>query len=173
MTDSILQNHQPAPSFSLPDLEGKTHSLADYRGRIAILNFWSAECHWSARRDAELIPLLDQWGHSVVLLSIATNSHEGLELISQAAWERRLPTVLLDRNQSVADQYFAQTTPHFFVIDQHGILRYQGAFDDMTFRQRTATRHYLVEAIEDLVAGRLPDLDVTPPYGCAIVRHLL
>jgi peroxiredoxin len=170
MTHS-LSNHQPAPAFSLPDLEGKTHSLVAYRGRITLLNFWSAECPWSARRDAALIPLLDQWGHSVVLLSIASNSHEDLEMISQVARERRLPTVLLDRAQSVADQYFAQTTPHFFVIDQHGILRYQGAFDDLTFRQREPTRHYLVEAVAALLAGRLPDLQTTPAYGCTIVRY--
>jgi hypothetical protein len=92
-------------------------------------------------------------------------------MISQVARERRLPTVLLDRAQSVADQYFAQTTPHFFVIDQHGILRYQGAFDDLTFRQREPTRHYLVEAVAALLAGRLPDLQTTPAYGCTIVRY--
>jgi hypothetical protein len=108
----------------------------------------------------------------VVLLSIASNSHEDLGLISQAARERRLPALLLDRDQSVADHYFAQTTPHFFVIDQHGTLRYQGTFDDLTFRQRTATRHYLVEAVAALLAGHLPALDTTPPYGCAIVRYL-
>ena len=172
MTESILPNNQPAPQFSLPDWQGKTHSLADYRGRLVLLNFWSAECPWSERGDAEIIPLLERWGPSVVLLSIASNTNESLELISQAAQRRRLPTVLLDRDHAIADQYAAQTTPHYFVVDQGGLLRYQGAFDDITFRQRTATRHFLGEAVEALLAGRLPDPASTPPYGCTIVRYL-
>lgn len=171
MTDTILPNNRPAPQFSLPDLQGKNHALADYRGRIVILNFWSAECHWSEEKDAEVVPLLKKWNPSVVLLSIAANANESLELITQAARERGLPTVLLDRDQSVADQYHAQTTPHFFMVDQDGILRYQGTFDDITFRQRTATRHFLIEAMEALLAGRLPDPQSTPPYGCTIVRY--
>jgi len=171
MTDSILPANQPAPQFSLPDLQGKIHSLADYHGRIVLLNFWSAECSWSERGDAEIIPLLDRWGPSVVLLPIASNANESLELISQTAQARRLSTVLLDRDHAIADQYFAQTTPNFFVIDQNGILRYQGAFDDITFRQRTATRHFLVEAVEALLAGRLPDPQSSSPYGCTIIRH--
>ena len=168
----MLSNHQLAPLFSLPDLKGTTHSLADYRGKIAILNFWSAECPWSARRDAELIPLLDKWGQLVTVLPIASNANESLELISQAAQDRGLPLVLLDRDQSVADLYDARTTPHFFVIDPSGILRYQGAFDDITFRQRTATCDFLVDAVEALLAERLPDPPSTLPYGCSIVRYL-
>ncbi len=168
----MLSNHQLAPLFSLPDLKGITHSLADCRGKITILNFWSAECAWSARRDAELILLLDKWGQRVTVLPIASNANESLELISQAAQDRGLPMVLLDRDQSVADLYAAQTTPHFFVIDPSGILRYQGAFDDITFRQRTATCHFLVDAVAALLAERLPDPPSTLPYGCTIVRYL-
>ena len=168
----MLSNHQLAPHFSLPDLGGSTHSLAGYRGQITILNFWSAECPWSARRDAELIPLLDKWGQRVTLLPIASNTNESYVLISQAVQDRGLPIVLLDRDQSVADLYSAQATPHFFVIDPSGILRYQGAFDDITFRQRTATCHFLVDAVEALLAERLPDPSSTLPYGCTIVRYL-
>lgn len=171
MTDPDIPTNQPAPDFSLPDQEGNIHSLGDYRGRIVILNFWSAECPWSARCDTELIHLLAKWGQPVVLLSIASNANESLELISQAARERSLDPLLLDRDQSVANLYRAQTTPHFFVIDQSGILRYQGVFDDITFRQRTATRHFLVEAIQALLTGRLPHPDTTSPYGCTIIRH--
>jgi cytochrome oxidase Cu insertion factor (SCO1/SenC/PrrC family) len=32
---------KPAPPFSLPDLDGKTHSLGDYRGQILMLFFWA------------------------------------------------------------------------------------------------------------------------------------
>jgi hypothetical protein len=57
------------------------------------------------------------------------------------------------------------------VIDATGILRYRGAFDDVTFRQRTPARFYLKEAVEVLLAGKLPDPAETQPYGCTIVRY--
>jgi hypothetical protein len=70
----------------------------------------------------------------------------------------------------VADQYVALTTPHFFVIDEQGILRYQGALDDVTFRKPTPTHNYLHDAVEAVVAGARPQPAETPAYGCAIVR---
>jgi hypothetical protein len=59
-----------------------------------------------------------------------------------------------------------------FVVDRDGILRYRGAVDDITFRQRQATRFFLREAVEALLAGRQPDVGETPAYGCAIVREI-
>jgi hypothetical protein len=92
-------------------------------------------------------------------------------MLKQAATERQLPIVLHDADQIVADLYRAKTTPHLFALDNNGILRYQGAFDDITFRQREATAKYLPAAIEALLAGRKPENAQTTPYGCALVRH--
>jgi peroxiredoxin len=161
---------QAAPGFTLPDLDGVMHSLMDFRGRITILNFWSAECPWEERSDRELSSLLPIWGEEVVLLSIASNKNESIDLLRLVAQERNLPLLLHDQHQVVADLYGAQTTPHVFVIDRQGILRYQGSYNDLTFRKRTPSRHYLNEAIEALMAGKQPELDQTPPYGCSIVR---
>ena len=161
---------QAAPDFSLPDLFGVTHQISDFRRRIALLNFWSAECPWSARVDSELSTQLNEWGEQIRLIPIASNANEPVDLLRHVARERVLPLLLHDQHQIVADLYGAKTTPHFFVIDQQGILRYQGSYNDISFRQRVPTRHYLVEAIEALLAGRLPDPEQTAPYGCTIVR---
>jgi hypothetical protein len=56
------------------------------------------------------------------------------------------------------------------VIDAQGILRYQGAFDDVTFRQRTPTLIYLHMAVEALQSDQQPEPAETPPYGCSVVR---
>ena len=68
--------NQPAPEFTLPDLDGRIHMLSDYRGRIVIVNFWSAECPHSERVDADITTCLAQWGDDVTLLSIASNANE-------------------------------------------------------------------------------------------------
>lgn len=165
--------NQPAPDFSLPDLSGQSHSLDDYRGQVVLLNFWSAECPHAARVDNELLADLRQWGSRVRLIAIASNAHEPRELIARMAVERGLPLVLHDPQGEAADRYAAQTTPHLFLIDGSGILRYQGAYDDSTFRQRTPMRFYVRQAVQALLDGQSPDPAETSPYGCAIVRHVL
>lgn len=164
--------NQPAPDFELPDLHGKSHKLSDYRGKIVIANFWSAECPHSERADRSIMACLVQWNREVELLSIAANRNESVQLVEEVAKTRRLPTVLLDRAHVVADLFGAVTTPHTFAVDRDGILRYRGAVDDVTFRHRTATRFYLEEAIEALLEGRLPANQETPAYGCTIVREI-
>jgi len=169
--DTMIKTGAPAPDFRLPDLSGNIYHLRDFKGIIVVINFWSAECPWSERSDSELIRLLPLWGDRVKLLTIASNANEPLELIQKAAKQRGLPVVLHDRQQIVADLYGAQTTPHIFVIDSNGILRYQGAFDDVTFRQKFPTRNYLSEAIEALLNGVQPKVREAPPYGCTIIQH--
>ncbi len=80
--------------------------------------------------------------------------------------------MLRDSRHEVADLYGAQTTPHLFVIDKQGVLRYQGALDDTNFRQRNASRFFLREAVEAVLAGQDPDPAQVSPYGCTIVRAM-
>ena len=169
--DTILKINQLAPDFTLTDLSGRPHTLSDLRGKIVIVNFWSAECPWAERADGLLIPYLKEWGDQVALLPIASNANESPQLLSQIGEERGLPVILRDKYHRVADTYGAQATPHLFVVDQEGILRYQGAFDDVTFRKREPSQPYLKDAVESVLSGGQPDPAQTPPYGCAIVKY--
>jgi peroxiredoxin len=161
-----------APDFTLPDLEGTPHSLLDYRGRVVVVNFWSAECPWAERADRLLGQWMMEWGGRVVLLTVASNVNETQELIAETALQRGLAPVLLDSGCRVADAWGAQTTPHVFVVDKSRVLRYQGAMDDVTFRQREPKRFHLKEAVDALLAGRLPEVASTPAYGCTIIREV-
>jgi len=167
-----MELNQPAPDFELPDLEGNLHRLSDYRGKIVIVNFWSCECPHSERTDRSTMACLVQWGSDVEMLSIAANRGESAQMVAEAVHARRLPRVLIDAERVVADLYEAITTPHVFVADRDGILRYRGAVDDVKFRQPKATRFFLEEAVESLLEGHLPALTETPAYGCAIMREI-
>ena len=166
-----VELNELAPEFTLPDLDGRIHMLSDYRGRIVIVNFWSAECPHSERFDTDISACLAQWGMDVALLSIASNTNEPERMLSAVARQRKIPVVLRDADQSVAGRYEAQTTPHAFLLDRQGILRYRGAVDDVSFRQREPTRFYLREAVEALLAGHLPEVTDVKPFGCTIVRY--
>ncbi|MBT3338274.1 MAG: redoxin domain-containing protein [Anaerolineae bacterium] len=159
-----------APNFTLNDLGGLVHSLKDYRGRIVIVNFWSAECPHAARVDEDLLPLLERWGGKVQLLQIASNGNEPLEMLRQVADERGAHPILQDANHAVADIYEATNTPHIFIVDADGLLQYHGAYDDVAFRQQVATRNYVEELVKSLLNGSKPQATSVPPFGCTIVR---
>ena len=167
-----MQINQPAPDFQLPDLRGKHHKLSDYHGKIVILNFWSAECPHSERTDRSLLKYLVKRDVDVKLLSIAANRNESLSMLEDVSKMRQIPEVLIDAEHVIADIYEAVTTPHVFVVDREGILRYCGAVDDVTFRHRQATRFFLEEVVDALLAGQLPEVRETIAYGCAIVREI-
>lgn len=167
-----MKLNQPIPNLELPDLHGKLQRLSDHLGHILIVNFWSCECPHSERTDKAILSMFVQWQDEVSMITIASNRNETAEALREAAESRRLPNVWQDANCEAADLFEAQTTPHVFVIDRDGILRYRGAVDDVTFRQRKPTRFFLDEAVESLLAGQLPTLTETPAYGCAIVREV-
>ena len=167
-----MQLNEPAPDFELPDLQGVTHRLSDFREKIVIVNFWSAECPHSERTDQYLATLLKKWNGEVVTLSIAANRNESIPIVAEAARARCITQILIDLEHIVADLYEALTTPHVFVLDRGGILRYRGAVDNITFRRREATHFFLQEAVEALLNGHVPELNETPAYGCTIVREI-
>lgn len=168
--DAVIKSGDLAPEFVLADIDGNPHRLSDGRGRVILLNFWSATCPWALRADEVLVRARQEWGERVVYWPIDSNADETIAAIHKAAAERNLSVVLCDFDQHVADSYGAVISPQFFVIDPEGMIRYSGALDDVTFRRRTPSRAYLTEAVSAVLAGRLPEMADTPAYGCALVR---
>ena len=168
--DPIARIGDPAPEFALRGLDGQEHSLRDWLGSIVVLNFWSAECVHSRRADTVIEELLQERG-GVSLWCIVSNENEDDELVKRVAAKNKTERLLRDGDQEVADSYGAVTTPHVFVIDEKGVLRYAGGLDDVSPRQRVPTRNYLSEAVAAVRNGLSPEPSETPPFGCAILRH--
>jgi len=169
--DTIIKIGDRAPLFQLPNLKGELHGLNEYLGWNVVLNFWSAECDWCKRVDEEVIDYLVAWNERVRVLWIASNANESVDLIEKTAAERKIPSVWIDADQKVADLYGAHITPQFYVVGGGGVLRYQGAWDNITFRQRKATQVYIPQVIEALLHDQSPEVTTTPAYGCTLVRH--
>ena len=158
------------PDFRLKDLQGREHTLAEWRGRVVLINFWSAECDWSLRVDGLMAPMLARWGERVVYTPVASNANESPAQMLAAAQARGLETLLWDDRSALADRVGAEITPQFFILDGEGKICYHGAFDDINFRQRTPTRCFVEEVVDALLAGRQPETDHAAPFGCTIVR---
>jgi len=81
-------------------------------------------------------------------------------------------TILIDKKNVVADRFDAQTTPHIFVIDDKGKLRYAGGVDDdETFKKDAkAVKSFVRDALDAVLAGKEPPQATTKPHGCSIKR---
>ena len=166
---------EPAPGFTLPDLDGEEHSLSEHRGQVVVLEWINPNCPFSLRhaREKTMIELADR---DVVFLAInSTNpdSRDFLEPSEHEAYNREHGIdypVLYDRSGDVGRAYDAKTTPHMYVIDEDGTLVYQGAIDDDPPGRRSASEraNYVMAALESHAAGNQPDPASTKPYGCTV-----
>ncbi|MBL7985275.1 MAG: thioredoxin family protein, partial [Flavobacteriales bacterium] len=77
---------------------------------------------------------------------------------------------LLDTDNAVADAFGARTTPHVFLFDKDMKLVYKGAMDDNVDDPKAVTKHYLKEAIANMVAGKAIEPATTKNLGCSIKR---
>ncbi|MCO5167119.1 MAG: redoxin domain-containing protein [Planctomycetes bacterium] len=162
-----------APSFVLPALDGQAHGLAAHRGKLVVLEWISPDCPYVAKhheRNPTVRDLLDKFsGRGVVWLAVASReAADPPRLAARAeAWGLTFP-VLLDHDGVVADAYAAHATPHVFVIDPAGVLRYSGAIDDNWSPDTVGATNYVEIALSTLLAGGRLERTVTVPYGCPI-----
>lgn len=166
----------PAPGFTLTDLDGQEHSLADYRGRVVVLEWINPKCPFSERHAKEktMTRLADRF--DVVWLAI--NSSNPGHVDAMTAGQHKAYNaehgidypVLFDPTGEVGHAYDAKTTPHMYVIDEEGTLIYEGAIDaDPLGRQRPKERtNYVAAALEAHAAGQPVDPANTKPYGCTV-----
>lgn len=169
---SADSTHHAAPDFTLMDHTGKTHSLADYSGKIVVLEWVNPECPFVKRHydSKTMVNLANTYADKGVVW-LAVNSTNTFDQTKNAAFvqERGVPyPVLNDSDGKVGRLYDAKTTPHLFVIDKSGRLAYQGAIDDDPAGNKTDKINYVKQAIDDLLAGRAVAIPDTKSYGCSV-----
>ena len=171
----------PAPAFSAPDITGRTVNLADYTGKIVILEWTNDGCPFVQKHyDSGNMQTLQRkyTGEGNIWLTIASSApgEEGYvtppEAKADLARWRAAPTdFLLDANGVVGRLYDARATPHIVVIDRSGRIVYTGAIDDTPSTRladvKTA-KNYLVAALDEIAAGRPVTVAATRAYGCSI-----
>ncbi len=86
--------------------------------------------------------------------------------------EKAVPTAyLLDESGVAGKLYNAKTTPHMFVVDPKGILRYAGAIDDTPSTKASdiaASTNYVSSSLDALMAGKSVATKSSTPYGCSV-----
>lgn len=123
-----------APGFSLPDVRTQEHDLADYRGKVVILEFMQTACPHCGAFAGVLNQVQQKYGDRVAILSIV-NPPDDLKTVSGfIAAHRASYPILLDSGQ-VAYSYLRTPSfdiPHVYLIDANGMIREDFGYSDGT-----------------------------------------
>ncbi len=171
---------EAAPEFTLNDTKGNSYSLADLEGKVVVLEWTNPNCPFVVRhyRD-DLMPALQRQYAEAGVVWFAVNSthpehrdYETDESLNDifTEWNAAYRGQLVDLDGSVGRAYNAQTTPQMYIIDESGVLRYNGAIDDdPRGNQPHAERvQYFQNALEQVLGGETVEVSTTRPYGCTV-----
>lgn len=176
---------EPAPAFSVLDTRGASHSLAAYRGRWVVLEWFNHDCPYVRKhytsvdgRPGNTQAMQRDYAQRVVWLSVVS-SGPGKQGYTSAAEADRLmrerggapAAIIRDTTGALGRLYGARNTPQYAIIDPQGVLRYSGAIDDT----RTArvgdlatAKNYVRAALDAGLAGNPIAVAQTQPYGCDV-----
>jgi peroxiredoxin len=172
---------QPAPAFTVTDASGKTRSLAEFAGKVVVLEWWNHQCPFVGKHygSGNMQKHQKEWtAKGVVWLTVSSSGPGQQGYVDPTAAAALIkekggaPTaVLLDHDGKVGRAYGAKTTPHMFVVDAKGRVAYAGGIDDKPSTDQadiaTATNH-VAAALAEVLAGQPVTIASSQPYGCGV-----
>ncbi len=179
-TEAKVKIGARAPDFTLRDLDGEAHHLADYteQGKVVVLEWFNPGCPFVKKHyrpeTMTMNKLADKYrDKGVVWLRINSGAPgkqgAGLEVNRSAAkdWHIKDP-ILLDESGKVGRMYGARNTPTMYVIDADGTLVYWGAIDDNRGARTPGETNWVDLALKQVLAGETVTKARTKPYGCSV-----
>ncbi len=174
----------PAPDFSLPGIDGKTHALAEYAASpILAIVFTCNHCPTAQLYETRIKKLDEDYRNKgVKLIAIEPNDPAAIHLselgytdVSDSFEEMKIraayrhftfPYLYDGATQSVSNAYGPKATPHIFIFDKQRILRYEGHIDNNQ-RESLVKTQDARNALDAMVAGQPIPVAHTPVFGCS------
>lgn len=171
---SKLATGTPIPDFELPGTDGQTYSrtslIEQYPAGLAVV-FTCNHCPYAQGWEERLKNIAETYSkQGFGLFAICSNDAETYPDDSFESMKKKnfnFP-YLHDETQEVAKAFDAACTPEVFAFDQQGKLAYQGAVDDNYQDPGSVTENWLINAIEAILRGSLPEKQTTWALGCSI-----
>ncbi len=171
----------PAPKFEGTTSAGETITLDQFNGQNVVLEWTNHGCpfvkrHYeSGNMQATQVAAKEQGAVWISVISSApgkqgyVSANEADELTTSR--NAKPDYVILDETGAIGRLYAAKTTPHMFLIDGDGVLRYDGAIDDKptaNHAQADDAVNYLLSAVNNVAQGVEVADKRTKPYGCSV-----
>ena len=144
-----MKNPAPASAFMLRDLDGKLTSLADFEGKVVLLNFWAtwcANCREEMPAMERLYQSLRTEGFEIVAISVDQVSTEKVKTFAE---ELKLTfPVLHDRDSIISNLYSNPGVPVSYLIDRQGRITHRvlGEYDWFSPEARDTVKTLLQES---------------------------
>jgi peroxiredoxin len=171
----------PAPAFTLPAANGRTVSLADFKGKTVVLEWSNHECPYVGKhyRSSNMQRLQKKWTARDVVWLTLISSAPGLQGHVTAAEANKLTAdrgaapsaVLFDPKGTVGRAYGARVTPHMYIVSADGMLVYAGGIDDKptaNVEDIKTARNYVDAVLTELSEGKPVSASRTRAYGCTV-----
>ena len=180
--ETVAKVGEKAPDFTLKTLDGKEVSLSKLLAekKIVVIEWFNPGCPFVVKHHERFPTMANLYkkyckGDDAKVTWVAINSGakgkqgHGVELNkkAKAKWKIEYP-ILLDESGKVGRMYGARTTPHMYVIDAEGKLRYAGAIDDVRNPRKLGEVNYVANALDAVLAGKDVEKTSTKPYGCSV-----
>ena len=172
---------QPAPDFTLPDIEGNEHSLSDYKGKFVVLEWVNHGCPFVRKfyDVGEMQRLQKKYAEKNVVWLTICSSRQGTqgyytpEQAREVVAEKKAKhaAYLYDQPGDVGRLYGARVTPEMYVINPDGILIYHGAIDSIRSTNPAdieRAENYVVSALREAMAGQEVSTPTSVAYGCTV-----
>lgn len=172
---------QPAPTFSLTDSNGKTRTLEEFKGKTVVLEWTNAECPFVVKHYGAGNMQAQQkeaTAAGVVWLSVNSGAPGKQGQLDGAGANAQIKAsggaqtaYLLDPQGTTGKAYGAKTTPHMYIIDGQGVLRYMGGIDSIKSADASdipKATQYVKQALAELSSGKPVSVPVSQPYGCSV-----
>ena len=174
----------PAPDFSLPGIDGKTHMLAEYASsQVLVIIFTCDHCPTAQLYETRIKKLVSDYaGKSVAFVAIEPNDPDAVRLdelgytdVSDSFEEMKIraeyrhfnfPYLYDGATQAVANAYGPKATPHVFIFDAQRKLRFEGRIDNSQ-RESLVKTQDTRNAIDALLAGQPVKVAHTGVFGCS------
>ena len=183
----ILNNpkvNEQAPLFSAVNSYGEKINLTDFQDQPIILEWSNHECPYVARHYVENnMQSIQKMAQDVgfIWLTIISSTpgeqgHVSPSLANELTKSRNAyPShVLIDESGEIGMQYGAKTTPHMYMIDRKGVLRYKGAIDDIGMGMKffsasfADATNYVGTQLLDVKKNNKLAINSTVAYGCSV-----
>jgi len=172
---------ETAPDFHLTDINGKTHSLADFKGKYVVLEWVNYGCPFVRKQyDSKNMQSLQKeyTAKGVTWLSICSSAPGKQGNMSADEWKKastergaKSTAILLDADGKVGHLYGAKTTPDMWVINPEGKVIYSGAIDSIPSPDPAdiaKATNYVKAALDSSMAGKPVATTETRSYGCSV-----
>ncbi|HUG97329.1 MAG TPA: thioredoxin family protein [Nitrososphaera sp.] len=169
----VLKTGSKAPDFKLKGVDGRTHSLQDYRSKATLIVFICNHCPYVKARIGDVVALQGRFKPSELQV-IGINSNdpdykdEGFDNMVAFAKDYKLNfPYLIDDGQDVARSYGAVCTPDpFLFLD--GRLAFHGRINDALEPETNPTVPVMENNVRRLLKGERLENDFDPSIGCSI-----